>query len=349
MNKYLSRKISILSFLLILMVVVKHACTLPYANITSGPVFWIEQFFVYGINEVAVPLFFVISGYLFFRNIDRGGQVFEKWRSRSKTLLVPYVLWVTFYLVAVLSVNAVSPGLIGNVEVGEYPLFIVKSFFVNPPAEQLWFLKDLIYLVILAPVIYYLVKYLKKWFVLFLLVLYLCPIKFFHIFLFTKSALSLLFFSFGAYLGLFRQGLLLQKKHKGLFVFLFLWVLFSGLKVVFICNNIEHGEVLGELAKDISTIFGLFAMSLIYDGLEGKLKIKCVDPYIGFTFFIFCAHDPAIQAVKHLLMKVFGRGEYMMLLIWGLSAIVIVALCIAAGAFLKKHTPRFYGIITGAR
>ena len=41
-----------------------------------------------------VPLFLVISGYLFFYRKDFSGDVYkQKLKSRAKTLLVPFILW----------------------------------------------------------------------------------------------------------------------------------------------------------------------------------------------------------------------------------------------------------------
>lgn len=45
------------------------------------------------------PLFFAISGYLFFYSVDFSGKVYAgKMKRRLHSLLVPYFLWNTIYL-----------------------------------------------------------------------------------------------------------------------------------------------------------------------------------------------------------------------------------------------------------
>jgi surface polysaccharide O-acyltransferase-like enzyme len=77
MNSYLSRKLKILSFIATILVVYIHVS--PGADIvdatrevakTSGLANTLIAFYIQdGLARVAVPLFFIISGYLFFRNI----------------------------------------------------------------------------------------------------------------------------------------------------------------------------------------------------------------------------------------------------------------------------------------
>lgn len=50
-------------------------------------------------NGVCVPYFFVISGFLFFRNFDMK-MLAAKYRSRCKSILVPYLVWNVLYNLA---------------------------------------------------------------------------------------------------------------------------------------------------------------------------------------------------------------------------------------------------------
>lgn len=57
--------------------------------------------------RVAVPLFFFISGYLFFSGMDKWSWVKykEKMSKRIQTLLVPYLIWVTLFVLLCLAKN----------------------------------------------------------------------------------------------------------------------------------------------------------------------------------------------------------------------------------------------------
>ena len=78
MNKYLSKKIKVLSLLSMILVVYQHmgrGAKLDVYTYTMLPTEgWINSFaelsLAQGIARIAVPLFFIISGFLFFRNIE---------------------------------------------------------------------------------------------------------------------------------------------------------------------------------------------------------------------------------------------------------------------------------------
>ena len=100
MTTYLSEKIKIISFVLILLVVQLHAYNLDLlfgkeTIILNKGFNWIFQnFFSNGITRIAVPLFFIISGYLFFLQFQPTIEnYFEKIKKRIKTLFIPYLIW----------------------------------------------------------------------------------------------------------------------------------------------------------------------------------------------------------------------------------------------------------------
>lgn len=128
-----------------------------------------------GIGRVAVPLFFMISGFLFFLNTDFNKATYlRKLRSRSKSLLIPYLFWniafLIFYYVA-----SHLPVLQQFFKGADYSLeFVLSSLWgkhnpeeVNPMtypiAYQFWFIRDLMVVVLLTPLIHLLIQKLKQW------------------------------------------------------------------------------------------------------------------------------------------------------------------------------------------
>ena len=100
MNTYLSDKLKVVSFISMMLVIFLHAYNL-IVRLKTGPVvidrgynFFIQEFISQGLARIAVPLFFTISGYLFFLNLNGTLNEFkEKYRTRTKTLLIPYLFW----------------------------------------------------------------------------------------------------------------------------------------------------------------------------------------------------------------------------------------------------------------
>ena len=128
-----------------------------------------------GIARVAVPLFFMISGFLFFLNTDFNKATYlRKLRSRSKSLLIPYLFWniafLVFYYVAFH-----LPILRNFFRGADYTLeYILSALWgqhnpenanpmTYPIAYQFWFIRDLMVVVLLTPFIHLLIKKLKHW------------------------------------------------------------------------------------------------------------------------------------------------------------------------------------------
>ena len=112
---------------------------------------------------ICVPLFFVISGYLFFLNVPEkpGVQFFiDKWRRRILSLLVPYIIANALAFVAYWAAYRFAPGMMSGYfgDNWKNPLFI---FWTGPENMSLWFIRDLIIAVLTAPLAWLLVRYTK--------------------------------------------------------------------------------------------------------------------------------------------------------------------------------------------
>ncbi len=107
------------------------------------------------IVKVAVPVFFMMSGYLFFSNVREWNLdvYIAKMLRRAKTLLFPYMIW---NLMMVLKLRTFS-----------------WSFFWEPANMPLWFLRDLIIVSLLTPFIYIGINRLGIWLFVALFPLYI--------------------------------------------------------------------------------------------------------------------------------------------------------------------------------
>ena len=68
------------------------------------------------LGEIGVPLFFTISGYLFFLNYSKY-DYYRKIKTRTKSLLVPYLIWNTFFICVyfiIQQIPTLSPFFSGN-------------------------------------------------------------------------------------------------------------------------------------------------------------------------------------------------------------------------------------------
>ena len=103
MNKYLSYKILFFNFILSVLIVLLHSnckVTLGWNNDGTNLSNFIELLTTYicCIGHIAVPMFYIISAYLFYHNISTLKDTLSKIKKRIKTLLIPYLLWNTFFV-----------------------------------------------------------------------------------------------------------------------------------------------------------------------------------------------------------------------------------------------------------
>lgn len=131
--------------------------------------------------KVAMPTFFVMSGYLFFTNVETFNKniYWQKIGRRVKTLLIPYIIWNLLMAVKLKTFNL--------------------SIFITPANMPLWFLRDLMIVTILTPIIYIGVKKLNYWLFALLLPVYLTGIWAIQP---SPNPYAICFFTLGAYLSI---------------------------------------------------------------------------------------------------------------------------------------------------
>ena len=160
-----SRKITWFSFVFSILVVWTHSFN---AELFLGDTVYgdrlneIESLFGDLAAQIAVPGFFMISGYLFYRNFT-WHKLKSKWESRIRSVLVPYIVWNTLYYLAYAAGSRI-PGVTELMGKGEIPfnLTVLADAMVNHTYLYVfWYLYQLILLILLAPVLYGLLK--RSW------------------------------------------------------------------------------------------------------------------------------------------------------------------------------------------
>lgn len=164
-DQNISSRINLMRILLICGIVFVHV---PY-DADASPFFgpdsffdWLRVYFGESLFRIGVPCLSAISGYLLFQ---KGQASFEYRRvltSKSRTVLLPFLIWNFALILLVLAVQSVGMG------VGYFPdlwhasarewldyAFAISDYPVNLP---LYFLRDLILCIVLSPVLAHLVR-----------------------------------------------------------------------------------------------------------------------------------------------------------------------------------------------
>lgn len=348
MTQYLSDKLRILSLISIIFVLYIHSGF--HADEIEGMVVndRVQEFVSGMMGRCAVPLFYVISGYLFFLRVPEGMKsIYGKMRKRVGTLVVPYIIGCLFF-VGFGVLMAVLPGVSKYMNSSVMPLFskpigeILRSIFYDadngtPCAFQLWFLRDLILIVATSPLWYLLLKHFRWILVVTCLGLTYLHIQFIPFF-------ALFWFLFG--------GQLVQVKNKyggaSLTVFTIVVFLFLSVVQLFMPDMIDW-----ELVKIPIIILGLISIWGIYDMVLGKdFKLsehRWLATACQFTFFIYLFHEPTLNIVRKLIVVVLGKNELGYLTSYLISPWIFTICAVFTGLLFRKYLPRVYDVCTGGR
>jgi surface polysaccharide O-acyltransferase-like enzyme len=300
-----------------------------------------------GIARLSVPMLFLVSGYLFFREgeFTRSGY-FRKVRARIHTLVLPLIFWNVFVLSVIgclQSIPATALFFSGrNIPIGDYSLYdIVAAVFGigrAPIAHQFWFVRDLLILLLLAPIFAGLLR-ISPWptLTLFLTCWYLdlWPLA-------APSAEATLFVAIGYFLALTRRDLFSLDRYGPAAVIAYV--------VLLTTDALFYGTSFGRQVHSLSVPFGMVA--LLY--LSGKVidfmprLTAALISLSGASFFVFAAHDPLLTAVRKLAFSLVESESTLLLLYFTVPALVIVGLVVLHRT-LHWLAPQLTFAISGGR
>ena len=117
-----------------------------------------------GINQLAVPFFFAMSGYFLATHVDERGWYARALSKRVRTLLVPLfawcVIWMLFTIPIALILNVrAGRDLSVNILTGWGMLrYLALDVTRTPALGPLWYVRCLLFFVIVSPAIVWLIR-----------------------------------------------------------------------------------------------------------------------------------------------------------------------------------------------
>ena len=353
-----SKTIEWLRFFCIGAVVLLHSVGNPlegkdFISYRYGPYDAIRILFSEGLCWVAVPIFFLISGYLFFVKLEewRTDVWVDKLKRRVKTLLIPYLLWNTIAIVfslATLYPECVLKGEdVPNIagwysQIGGLRAFWDSGTGGFPCNYPLWFIRDLMVFVIIAPAVFY---YVKKTGIVGLFILYLAYVLDFWIKVPGFSAEGLFFFSLGAYLSLHRMDFTLLFKKC--------WITATCLAiplVIAIVFTYGNNDSAWGYTNRLFTLLGTVATVGIVATLFQQERIKVHKLLTSSSFFVYAAHGTIVlPPIKFALEKILPNNQIGLIVSYFVSPFITVALLVLCYYYLRKWMPKTISVLSGGR
>lgn len=310
---------------------------------------------------MAVPVFFMLSGFLFFYKVgDLTRDVYgKKVRRRAATLLVPYILWNILMvardlLLPVLKARSFSG--FGDVmaDMGNCLLWNHHSWAdgidwlgfstwnSSPILTPLWYVRDLMVVVLCAPVIYFLVKRAGLAVVSVLGLLWLSRVG---VSVPGFSAVAFFFFTLGAYFSVNGQNMVEQ-------LYRFRWVALAVCAVAWPClvwNFGDNSPLLSTLFRVFTTAAAILSVCvarlLICKGL-----VHAVPFLAKGTFFVFALHPFLLKlSMCRLTAPLTSFGYVGSSVAYMIAPFINAAICLGVYWLMGKFTPRILSVLTGSR
>jgi len=290
--------------------------------------------------------FFVFSGFLLFYYLKDGEFSLEwvgaKWKKRIRSLLIPYLLWNLLAVLIIVFKNHFFQFL--SLSVQNEELEMVRKgplywFFTGPADFPLWFLRDLMLLTLLAPLMYLFFKRFR-WLSLSLLVLvYLSPLE-----PFIPTMRSVFFFFIGVWLGTHRINLLTLCQR----------VKIPATIIALILLPIAASQIGRPPHTFLLRLFYPFGMVVFMNIcnkiIENKKKRDRLCTLSNSVFFIYAAHEIYILGwSKGICLRLFGTSLAGIWLRYLLVPVMVVMICLTLYRILDKLMPRALSFACGGR
>ncbi len=330
----LSNKISWLSFLGACIIVLHH---IPRSFIEGDALYHsVMQFHPFCL--VGVPLFFILSGFLFVGGANENGWWKAAMKKRVKSLLIPYVTINLMYLPFVYLYHNLG----GSAFHSDMPytmsfVTILSSLGLwlpnNPACNPLWFVRFLLILMLIAPLFLYVIRKSHAA----SLMLVTCLISLWVLmprFDIPEEVLSyrgLVFFTIGMHLRIY--GLPRVYVWVGVVSLLFA-LCFSYLYL--------KGCVFSEFIVPLAGSYGLFA--LVPD------KHKLAQLFAGASFSIYAFHIMCLYFIK-VVGKILGFNDMYYYNIGAMFLVLFIPIlsCSAFHRFVIACAPKVARVLFGGR
>lgn len=323
------------------------------------------------LTGIAVPTFFMISGFLFFVNFRQWSWdgYKNKIRSRVKTLLIPYIMWNAMALISVLLCVTGGVLLKGKPSYGIvyflrenawhafYDIHEWDTTRVNwlgiglrmtgPCDLPLWFLRDLIIVTLLSPVVYYSVKRLGRVIVLLLFLAYISRI---WPLVQGISVTAVFYFTTGAYFAV--NGLnIIEFASKYRRLLLPMYALMLVLTTMYDGMN----TLVGQKLYPICICLGVFTAFHVASQAVIRYNMRASRLLVSSCFFIYAFHGlsiPIVGSPLYAVRAVLSRlipGDCVMerIAIYLVTPFVTAALCIVVLIVLRKLFPKKVMLLSG--
>lgn len=347
----LSAKMANMSSLCACMIVVFHATPAPEMGTFA---WWVCHLLGReGVCKIAVPWFFVASGFLLAGHVGEEGWWRREVGKRMKSLVVPFYIWMAISFVFGLAVWYLKSQVF-HLNAGGCPLetpigtrmLLFSGFHFFGDIGPLWYVRCLVFLVLASPLI---VATLRFWrMVLVGLVAVFLAMSI----LFWSGTGANFYFFFDRFITIrgllyFTIGICLRLKAKAFGVSRCgWWFALLGLPIL-ICENVMRLNSVGPLTGAVEALSVPFLIVGIFALVP---SVKLPKSLTQSAFPMFLSHNIFLStaAMGFAAIGMHGNPRYDLLMM-AVRSIFTIGMCIAFSVVLRKLCPQVASLMFGGR
>lgn len=317
------------------------------------------------VRGVSVPVYFFISGYVFFLNVDWGKNTYiRKLKNRIKTLFIPYIIWISLEIV--LTIVTHLPIFSGLMSYADTEVHLTSSVILScfwqyhgdlisvsdaafnsgidtanpyPLVVPLWFLRDLMLVVLCAPFLHLLLKKFKYWPLVGFGILYAAPME--H--RFNLLVTAFFFFSWGAYMSIAKKDML--EAFRPYFKWSLFVYLLSGI-VLLLCP-VDGIQRIFSIVKAFSAL--LLAYNLAA-WLLRKSYCRVNTFWASASFFIYVSHALLCQRLRKVCFVLCTpQSDWGVIGTYVFCEMLLVILLLSAFYLMGRYIPSVLKVIAGRK
>lgn len=348
--------ITLLRFPLAVLVVLIHAYNVQLLAEATPSTRSFAELLSHSVTRFAVPMFFVISGYLFFQGLKKWNtaRFFDKCKRRAVTLVWPFLAWNLLALLLYWAQEAVPAILKGHDFISLWDYYCQKGgadifWHVRPLADAttnflgwkfpathapllvpLWFMRDLMVAILLTPPNYLMLKKLRYGWPLLLAIVYYTG--FFPSWM-DVSLQSQFFFVVGAWCAGWQRDLgeSLQT-----------WSVSAWIAAIAIVYAESQQFIPTELVRPAGEFYIICAMIAAAGTACYLTRFFSPSSFLAdSTFFVYASHIMLLSPLQSIVAKYMPlHGTFGQILLYlALPAITLLA-CLAIYTFIRRYLPR---------
>ncbi len=342
----LSAAITWLRFPLIFFIIMLHCYSVQRVEGANDLYFRILYPFSLWLGETGVPGFFFISGLLLFMSQK---SYLQKLQTRTRTLLVPYLLWNFILVVIYITLYVIGyPQDINERSMTEYGIIDYLRLFWDrgsyddgnfvPILCPLWYIRNLMIMVILSPLLYYVIRYTRELLLIIVGIWWMAT---------NNNAFipqTILFFSLGAYFSVFSiNPLEFFTKYRmpilGLFSICAMADIMTHVAIDMPWNLQIHRSAL---------VLNIPALFLLADWCVNHSYFNKILP--NSAFIVFCVHYPIVVILRKLCISSFAyANEFTHIVLYFICVATSTIISLSIFMLLDRYFPKLKRILSGNR